>query len=622
MKFMKIGTRPDTFFTVDATRSITLDVPSNLTVQVNNTKYLLHKSLLLPKCGLLQQLCDSNGSDDQIIDLHEVPAGEEGFELCIKFCYGISINLSATNIVKALCASHFLQMTEAVEKGNFISKLELFFASFILQAWKDPIVTLQSTVTLPTWSENLRITSRCIDAAATKILANLSGVTWSYTYTRPGFNDKAHKRAPRDWWTEDIADLDVPLFQRLLSTVRSSIQPPLVGEALHVYACRHLPDEAAVESYSSESVVKQREVLEFIVSQIPTPKGSVSTGFFLRLLRQASRVGVSDWAVSEITKRAGRQLTEASLADLMKLRGCSPSSSAFNEINLVKTMLEHFLVDYRRNSLPETDTIREENGRTDQSLVKVGKLIDSYLVEVAKDANLQVSKLIDLAETLPEEARPVHDDLYKIIDSYLKKHPILQKSQKKRLCRMLDCRKLSIDACMHAVQNERLPLRTVVQVIFLEHVRAAVSINQNVELRHDIKAMLPAMREDAQRPVSPAAESKDLVSDKVMTKRIDGRKLAEMSISRENYGKDKRSSCVKPTIKEAMEVGKSAEVTEEIDSKSRMRHKVADHLSSRAVTSEIIEEAALKNKARPKGMPLVSQKTTKMVGKLPVQRGS
>lgn len=39
----------------------------------------------------------------------------------------------------------------------------------------------------------------------------------------------------------------------------------------------------------------------------------------------------------------------------------------------------------------------------------------------------------------------------------------------------MDCRKLSADACMHAVQNERLPLRVVVQVLFFEQVRAAAA---------------------------------------------------------------------------------------------------------------------------------------------------
>lgn len=39
----------------------------------------------------------------------------------------------------------------------------------------------------------------------------------------------------------------------------------------------------------------------------------------------------------------------------------------------------------------------------------------------------------------------------------------------------MDCKKLSVDACMHAVQNERLPLRVVVQVLFFEQVRATAS---------------------------------------------------------------------------------------------------------------------------------------------------
>ncbi|KAL6494650.1 hypothetical protein OROGR_031450 [Orobanche gracilis] len=54
-------------------------------------------------------------------------------------------------------------------------------------------------------------------------------------------------------------------------------------------------------------------------------------------------------------------------------------------------------------------------------------------------------------------------------------HPGISKSERKRICRLMDCKKLSADACMHAVQNERLPLRVVVQVLFFEQVRAAAS---------------------------------------------------------------------------------------------------------------------------------------------------
>lgn len=43
----------------------------------------------------------------------------------------------------------------------------------------------------------------------------------------------------------------------------------------------------------------------------------------------------------------------------------------------------------------------------------------------------------------------------------------------------MDCQKLSIDACMHAAQNERLPLRVVVQVLFSEQVKISNAISSS-----------------------------------------------------------------------------------------------------------------------------------------------
>ena len=57
----------------------------------------------------------------------------------------------------------------------------------------------------------------------------------------------------------------------------------------------------------------------------------------------------------------------------------------------------------------------------------------------------------------------------------MQEHPGITKSERKKICKLMDCRKLSVDACLHAVQNERLPLRVVVQVLFFEQVRAAAS---------------------------------------------------------------------------------------------------------------------------------------------------
>lgn len=58
-------------------------------------------------------------------------------------------------------------------------------------------------------------------------------------------------------------------------------------------------------------------------------------------------------------------------------------------------------------------------------------------------------------------------------------HPTLSEHERKRLCRVMDCQKLSIDACMHAAQNERLPLRVVVQVLFSEQVKISNVLANN-----------------------------------------------------------------------------------------------------------------------------------------------
>lgn len=126
---------------------------------------------LLPKCGLLQRLC-SDFSDIECVslELHDIPGGEEAFEICSKFCYGISINISAHNIVPALCAAKFLRMTDSIEKGNFVGKLEAFLNCCVLEGWKDSIVSLQTTANLQDWSENLGIVRKCIDSIIEKVL--------------------------------------------------------------------------------------------------------------------------------------------------------------------------------------------------------------------------------------------------------------------------------------------------------------------------------------------------------------------------------------------------------------------------------------------------------------------
>ncbi|XP_058199103.1 BTB/POZ domain-containing protein At5g47800 isoform X2 [Rhododendron vialii] len=479
MKFMKLGTRPDTFYTEEAARTVVSDVSSDLIIKINNITYHLHKHQLLPKCGLLQRICsDSEDSNSVTLELHDIPGGEDAFELCAKFCYGITINLSAHNTVPAFCAAKFLRMTESVEKGNLVLKLEAFFNSCILEGWKDVVVALQSTGKLPEWSENLGITRRCIDSVIEKILTPPTKVTWSYTYTRPGYSRKQHQLAPKDWWTEDVSDLDIDLFRCIITAVRSAniLSPQLIGEALHVYASRWLPNTSKSQPPESsasqtEDVEKKQRILETIANMIPGDRESVSVGFLLRLLSIANFLGASPVTKGELIRRSCVQLEEATMTDLL-FPSHSSSGGHFYDVDLVGGVLQSFLVQQRRQHTGE------EGGQSLRLIRKVGKLIDSYLQVIARDVNLPVSKVVTLAQALPEIARPDHDDLYKTINIYLKAHPDLAKPEKKQLCSILDCQKLSPEVRAHAVRNERLPLRTVVQVLFFEQERGSGSTSR------------------------------------------------------------------------------------------------------------------------------------------------
>ncbi|KAK3223450.1 hypothetical protein Dsin_010475 [Dipteronia sinensis] len=546
MKFMKLGSRPDTFYTAESVRSVSSEVSSDLIIQVKGSRYLLHKFPLLSKCLRLQRLCSESpeSSQHQIVQLPDFPGGVEAFEICAKFCYGITITLSAYNIVSARCAAEYLQMTEDVEKGNLIYKIEVFFNSCLLHGWRDSIVTLQSTKAFPLWSEDLGITSRCIEAIASKVLTHPSKVSLSHSYSRRGRDDiscngtesQRHKPAIKGWWAEDMAELSIDLYWRTMIAIKSGVRIPssLIGEALKLYASRWLPKVSSKDVYinkqeasedsdsdsSNEITSKHRLLLESIISLLPTDKGAVSCSFLLKLLKAANILGASSSSKIELARRVAIQLEEATVNDLL-IPSVSYSNDTLYDVDIVMTILEQFMLQgqspptspprsklgYERRRSRSAENInfelqesRRSSSASHGSKLKVAKLVDRYLQEIARDVNLHLSKFITLAESIPDFSRLDHDDLYRAIDIYLKAHPDLNKSERKRLCRILDCRKLSMEVCMHAAKNELLPLRVVVQVLFFEQARAAMAGGKVTELPSNIKALLAGHNIDPSRP--------------------------------------------------------------------------------------------------------------------------
>lgn len=487
MKFMKLGSKPDAFQTDgDDARYVLSDLPSDIVIHVEDARFYLHKFPLLSKSSLLQRLiieASQNGTDEVVIQ--DIPGGVKTFEICAKFCYGMVVTLNAYNVVAARCAAEYLGMTEDVEKSNLIFKIEVFLNSGIFRSWKDSIIALQSTDALLPWSEELKLAGRCIDSIATKATVNPSNVMWSYTYNRKSASSDEIVEArrnlqavPKDWWVEDLCELDVDLYRRVMVAVKSRGRIPsdVVGEALNAYASRWLPEcsDMLVDDVYFEAY---KHLLETIVWLLPSDKGSsgISCRFFLNLLKVTILIGAGELLKEELMDRIVLQLHKASVSDL--LIPSKPPAQTIYDVQLVQTLISRYMrhagVAEDGIFLNNLDQEMFETNVDDESLLALCKLVDRYLAEVASDPNLSVSSFVDLATSMPESARPTHDALYTAIDIFLKLHPGLPKIEKRKISSLMDVKKLSKGACIHAAQNDRLPLRVVVQVLFFEQLRAA-----------------------------------------------------------------------------------------------------------------------------------------------------
>ncbi|KAH0732129.1 hypothetical protein KY289_003317 [Solanum tuberosum] len=491
MKFMKLGSKPDTFQTDgNNVRYVASELASDIAINVGDVKFYLHKFPLLSKSATLQKLVSnaSEGNCDEV-DIHDIPGGPSAFEICAKFCYGMTVTLNAYNVISARCAAEYLGMNESLEKGNLVYKIDVFLNSSIFRSWKDSIIVLQTTKSQSRMCEELKLTSHCIDAVASRASVDVSRVDWSYTYNRkklpeengndPNLNGIRSRMVPKDWWVEDLCELEVDLYKRVVITIKNKgiVSSEVIGEAAKAYAYKRFPGFNK-GAFQFNDVSKCRPILDTVVWLLPSEKGSVSCSFLLKLLKASISLDSGETVKAELVKRIGQQLEEASVNDLL-IRAADGEGTMY-DAHVVQKILEAFVMrdmdsEPQLEDGDEIQEVRKPGILSEASKLMVAKLVDGYLTEIAKDPNLPLSTFVGLAEMVSNFPRPGHDGIYRAVDMYLKEHPGISKSERKRICKLMDCKKLSVDACMHAVQNERLPLRVVVQVLFFEQVRANAS---------------------------------------------------------------------------------------------------------------------------------------------------
>ncbi|GAB2280805.1 hypothetical protein Dimus_015428 [Dionaea muscipula] len=460
MACMKLGSKTDAFQRRGQAWFCTTGLPSDIVVEVGEMSFHLHKFPLLSRSGMVEKLI--------------AEASEE-------------LELTASNVVPLCCAANHLEMTEDYGEGNLISQTEMFLNQVVLRSWKDSLRALQTCEDhILSYADQLDITRRCVESLAAKassIDPNLFG--WPVERGGPmqspggsvlwnGISTGARlKHSSSDWWYDDASTLSLPLFKRLISTAESrGIKPEIIAGSISFYAKRYLPGLNRRQSGGGDSTTRlavaalgtasseddQKLLIQDIDRLLPFQKGIVSTKFLFGLLRTAMILRADPACISSLEKRIGVQLDQAALEDLLMPTFSYTMETLYN-VECVQRILDHFLT---------MDHAVAGGGRR--------RCVPSTMAKVAPDINLKQPKFEALAAAIPEYARPLDDGLYRAIDIFLKSHPWLAESEREQLCRLMDCQKLSLEACTHAAQNERLPLRVIVQVLFFEQLQLRNSI--------------------------------------------------------------------------------------------------------------------------------------------------
>ncbi|MBA0640596.1 hypothetical protein Goklo_023519 [Gossypium klotzschianum] len=448
------------------------DVPSDITIEVNGGTIALHKFPLVSRSGRIRKLVEEHrDSDISRVELMNLPGGAESFELAAKFCYGINFEITPLNVAQLCCVSDYLEMTEEFSKDNLHLHAEQYLESIVYKNLEMCVEVLQQCENLLPHANELNIVSRCIDAVASKACAEQIALSFSrLEYSSSGrLHTIRQAKCEGDWWIEDLSVIRIDLYQRVITAMKCcGVRPESIGASLVNYAQKVLTKKVDLVSTGH-----QKLVVETIISLLPVERLAVPISFLFELLRNAVMLDCTIACRLDLERRIGSQLDIATLDDLL-IPSFRHGCETLFDVDMVYRILVNFSqqddgeYDMDGVSIFESDS---PHSPSQSALLKVSKLVDDYLAEIALDVNLKLSKFIAIAEALPAHARTIHDGLYRAIDIYLKTHKGILDADKKRLCKLIDFQKVSQEAGAHAALNERLPLQSVVQVLYFEQLR-------------------------------------------------------------------------------------------------------------------------------------------------------
>ncbi|KAL1294171.1 hypothetical protein HN51_054842 [Arachis hypogaea] len=433
--------------------------PADLIIQVDHSSFHLHKLAMISRSEYLNRLVFQGGcnieisGDRLIIQLENIPGGRKAFELVVKFCYGWKIDITAENVAPLYCAAHFLEMSEELEEGNLISKTEAFLSFLILSSWKDTFRILKSCESILSWAKDLQIVKHCSEAIAWKACSKSPSAT---TY------DEDYSKFDNSWWFEDVSKLRIDHFVEVIQCLkRGGTKSDLVGSCIQHWTMKWFSQFTltGLDKVTPKHVSIQlhRVSTECLIRLLPTEVNSVSCNFLLHLLKAGVMLKIDLELLCVLERRIALMLDQCSVSDLLvKNQG---DKGSLNDVDVVVRVLQCYVCHISKNSK--------------EKMHAIGRLVDGYLIQVARDKNLRVESIKSLVEALPQDARLCDDLLYRAIDMYLKAHPELREDEREEVCKVLGYHRLSQEARVHVAKNNRLPVKLTTQFMLLEQVNMA-----------------------------------------------------------------------------------------------------------------------------------------------------
>ncbi|XP_059279588.1 BTB/POZ domain-containing protein At3g19850-like [Lycium ferocissimum] len=431
----------------------------DLQIHVNGQQtFFLHEKVFSRFCGKLRKIIKEEKRRSQIrksgIVIDDFPGGAEGFELVSRFCYNNGIiTITASNVSLLHCCAVSLGMTEKVSSCNLLHQSETYLEGLFNWSRQDILTSLKACESFFSFADSCGLIQKLINSLLAKISQNSdvfasSSSSSSSPDTRTRTPSSSFSSANKSaWWFEDMTILSPSTIEQFLKTLGA-----FGSDNNNLVLTRFVLHYLKTSAHNNNLIISRSEYTGLadtaVHGVVLMGKTSFSCRSLFWVLRIVSGFGLSRECRAGLEKLIGGLLDQATLDDLLI---CGHNGGAY-DVNIVLRLIRLFVHrDSKILCVPR--------------MMKVGRLIDKYLREIAPDQSLKISKFLGVAESLPDYARESFDGVYRAIDIYLESHPALPLEERSRLCRCLNYDKLSLEACKDLAKNPRIPPRIAVQAL-------------------------------------------------------------------------------------------------------------------------------------------------------------